>query len=102
MKSYYIEGIPILYQGNLRNDDLKTNILPEGTVMQIIRLKPQTWNELICLRWEVMGVLAASGKWYCCYKLLFVFRLLRVAILVSADLYGSLILRKAQFCVNTV
>ena len=64
MRSYYIDGIPILYTANFGNDDLKTNTLPEGTVMQVIRLKPQTWIEHICLRWEVKGVLAASGKYY--------------------------------------
>ena len=92
MRSYYIDGIPILYPGNYGNSDTRTNILPEGTVMRKVRLIPQAYTEHICLRWQVMGALAASGK--------YVFKLHVVVVLIWIT--GSYIAVEARIVRSSV
>ena len=68
VKSYYISyshdrmnwvNIPTLYSGNVDQDTEKTNNLPPNIVARYVRLRPNTWNQAIAMRWEVAG---CSGK----------------------------------------
>ena len=48
-------GDDMLFQGNVDNDEIKYNDIPGLVLATYVRLVPVTWNEAICLRWELHG-----------------------------------------------
>ena len=67
--SYYISysqdgtnwvDLPTLYSGNVDQFTKKTNNLPPNTDARYVRMRPQTWQFLIALRFDVTGCVAPS------------------------------------------
>ena len=63
--SYSLDGtnwmdISTLYSGNVDQNTKKTNNLPANTAARYVRLRPQTWQSHISLRFDVTGCVAPS------------------------------------------
>ena len=43
----------MVFKGNEDNDRIKYNVIPGIILAKYVRLLPETWNEEICLRWEL-------------------------------------------------
>ena len=61
--SYKLDGdgaewqdVDALYPGNFDRDTIVTHQLPEsGIIARYVRLRPETWNGYISLRWNLEG-----------------------------------------------
>ena len=61
MARFYIDGIDTIFDGYVNFDDVVVSQdFPEGTVMQIVTLRPYGWNNAICMNWGLVGVSAIS------------------------------------------
>ena len=45
----------LIFHGNMNKDEIKYNDIPGIVIAKYVRLVPETWNENICLRWELYG-----------------------------------------------
>ena len=64
-------SIPEVYSGNTAEPEKVVNLFPVDTVAQVLRLSPVTFNDVACIRWDIVGcyigkyLLAAPRKILC-------------------------------------